>query len=600
MSTNPSNPIVTELAPFKGSLASMKKKELEQITQALSVKPNTGNKNKDGLIRLIKTTLVTISPDLRNNPRYSALYEDNKELFGGPTTVAALPKSQKNKNSAHKTAEDLADADKTQNKVTGAALKLQQGRVTVDPPAGHEFLKSNSENPGNLNWNNGRVSSPLSPVSSRSSPGPPEIPEDEGSEAGEIEKPARSARTTPQSVDVVMNVRAFSSDAEPAQEIVLSNVPVREVVLSGGNVHTEAHVSHLLSMTINNSSPIKAKGTGRFYRSGAFNPDARMDLGTVAQHSAQATPQDLEWDAKTTVDLKRINGQYFSAELFFDSQGGKPIQPITSLTGAGTDQPLEIARNRAVVGPKASSVIKATSGPELFDFIRAVAGSNKLPEIKNDTAAAGRLNYIAFQKFMQPCLQFKGKKEGMVVPENWIAPAHVAEAYPDWASFRNKSFTKDDITLAAGFRTTSNNITNSVFQKIERLGGGMAKWAKEEGVDGDSLREEERERLNRKYGMQKWGKFKKSIEAAYARALEDSDDSPPGPSKRKAKATVVSDSDDSSDDDVHKKKKQRKEKRASRKQREKERNKAHKTSGKDKGKQVDSDDLDGSQTSSDD
>jgi hypothetical protein len=95
---------------FDGPLEDLTKKQVDPICIALNLPYK--NKKKDGLVKLIKTTLFSISPELEQDPRFSKLYK-----YGRDTPTEQQPK--KGKKSVAKAKEDLVEAGKPQKPLTG-------------------------------------------------------------------------------------------------------------------------------------------------------------------------------------------------------------------------------------------------------------------------------------------------------------------------------------------------------------------------------------------------------------------------------------------------------------------------------------------------
>ncbi|KAJ7788062.1 hypothetical protein B0H13DRAFT_1936651 [Mycena leptocephala] len=130
-------------------------------------------------------------------------------------------------------------------------------------------------------------------------------------------------------------------------------------------------------------------------------------------------------------------------------------------------------------------------------------------------------------------------------------PSRVAEAVPNWEDFRNQTFIKDDITVSAGWTTTSTNNNNSLFGNVLALGGDLALWVTLPATD-DSLKDpldpEVLQKLDRKYGLMAWGKFRNFINERVKETKESvelgSSDVEPGPSKRHRSPPAASEEDE--------------------------------------------------------
>lgn len=253
------------------------------------------------------------------------------------------------------------------------------------------------------------------------------------------------------------------------------------------------------------------------------------------------------------------------------------VPTVTSLTGAGTDKkPLLIAQARAQL-PKPAPLTKAVESPELLALLRALAAydskDGELPKKKSVTAAVARNNYHEYQAYLHPFLEYGKKTDGFYFPSgqalpilkngdshvnilDWEAPDHVAASITNWQNFRNKSFTKDNITVSAGLTTTSTNGNNTLFARAIALGGKVVSWVKQEGTDGDTLSPDVRSSLDKKYGTMGLGSFRKYIDDKM-NASKNKLSSQAGPSKPRRKHSVSAGSAGSaeSDDGPSKKKK---------------------------------------------
>lgn len=87
----------------------------------------------------------------------------------------------------------------------------------------------------------------------------------------------------------------------------------------------------------------------------------------------------------------------------------------TSLTGAKSDQPLLIARERGKLS-KAIAPLKASETDSSKALIRAIAASDILPQEKNTTARMGLDAFNTFQAFIKPFKPFSKKEGGYLIP----------------------------------------------------------------------------------------------------------------------------------------------------------------------------------------
>ncbi|KAJ7782114.1 hypothetical protein B0H14DRAFT_2960299 [Mycena olivaceomarginata] len=530
---------------FDGPLEDLTKKQVDPICIALNLPYK--NKKKDGLVKLIKTTLFSISPELEQDPRFSKLYK-----YGRDTPTEQQPK--KGKKSVAKAKEDLVEAGKPQKPLTGANLTLHEQKSTTDPPAGFAPLGLQGNRQGKVL--NTALIGDLSSVSPSSSPGP-ELAHDEDSGKEQDEEPAR--KDTRGTANVLVKIHRHRDDAFPAEDIIVQNVPVTQFETPGGTANVEALLTELLPRTLNSNSPMKKDRAGRFFRSSIFENGSRMDVGTVAQQLDGPTPANLSWSRANALPLERLEDDLFGATLYFHPSAAQHVPTVTSLTGAGTDKPLLIAQARAQL-PKPAPLTKAVESPELLALLRALAAydskDGELPKKKSVTAAVARDNYHEYQAYLHPFLEYGKKTDGFYFPSDWEAPDHVAASITNWQNFRNKSFTKDNITVSAGLTTTSTNSNNTLFARAIALGGKVASWVKQEGTDGDTLSPDVRSSLDKKYGTMGLGSFRKYIDDK-TNASKNKLSSQAGPSKPKRKRSVSAGSAGSaeSDDGPSKKKK---------------------------------------------
>ncbi|KAJ7025975.1 hypothetical protein C8F04DRAFT_1191010 [Mycena alexandri] len=532
---------------FKGPLT-MARTQAELAAICAALKLTYKGKKKEKLIEEIRSAL----PGLETDPRFAELYQDQEDV---PAKQVKGKRGKKSK-STDKAKADLAEQGKPQKALTGANLKLHQQQNTVDPPASFAPLslkaKAGADTDEAQEDNLRRYQA--CPVTLPSPSGNNQ--DDKNGQAGGAEDEEQEdnpfwnkvSKATEGSANVLVKIHDHNHVGGPAQDILVKGVPVTNFQTPGGDVNSNALLTKLIPMTLQGNSPLKNLVS--------LTQKITWMSELFAQHLEGTIPNNLEWDRANTFPLEKLD----------KGVRIRPPPPITSLTGAKSDKPFAIAQARSKVQPTAKTAfIKAENSEELFAVLRAITGSQGLPEKKNNTAAEGCESYIEYQRYFNNFLPFAKKNGGFAFP----APPEVAAAVPTWANLRGHSFTRDQITLSANLTTTATNNNNSLFRSVEALGEEVALWAIEVGAEGDELDSQRRKVLDRKYGSAAWGQFKAWVDRKLAEL-----DSPS--KKKKAKKRSLSVSSTESDEPKKKKKKL-------------------KAKGKSKArKEADSDDLDGS------
>ncbi|KAJ7982837.1 hypothetical protein DFH06DRAFT_1292262 [Mycena polygramma] len=499
MSAPPTNTPASAPA-FEGDIHKFKVKELRQLFEALGMDP--AKKDKDTLVRILDATLFR---------------------------------------------------DQTSNEEDPSAnLKLHQQKATTDPPPSFGPLGLQIKTGGGK-FEVAGGSSPLSSGSVSLSPGEDKDKDETAEGDGKVVKPAKGT------VKVLVKVHPHRGNTIPVENIYVKSVPVTTSETPNGSLNT-ALLTNLIPSVLGSNSPMKKDSGGRFYCAGLFNAVERMEIGSVEQHLKGSIPNNLSWETGNNIALHEIEKDLFGADIYFDSSPSVP-QPPTSLTGASTDQPLLIAKERAKTS-KSGETRKLSETDEVKAFIRAIAKSEKLPNKKNDNGLIGKKNYFLFMDFLEPFHEYEGKDGGYIIPADWEAPSHVSDAVANWQDYRNTSFTKDDIIRSAGWRTTATNINNGIFRDALAAGGDISQWVTAQ-IDG--LDEAQCKRLDRKFGLLKHNALKALVKSLLEDAMEevmgDIIAGPvAGPSKKRKhhKDTAEKGGDDADDADEQKKKKKKK------------------------------------------
>ncbi|KAJ7460570.1 hypothetical protein FB451DRAFT_1269545 [Mycena latifolia] len=515
------------LTVYTGAVDKLKKDELFLLCQALGVeKDELAKKKKDTLISLVNTILDTY-PSFEEDPQFAGLYEyrKKKEKKGKPKKTSAV-----------KTAEDLAEQSKAVKPLTGATLKLLQQNVTTDPAPSFRPLNSGpaTKQQGERKQDSSPLSTPKStPVSSSAAvsekpdaPGeesqdedsnseedsdsdedPGDVKEEEGGDKeGDKEKVASETeededddgksdspspkkapnkpfkdlgvpKTTQTPASVLVRFRHPTDARVPAQEVFVENVKVTKSELDEGKVKHEATLTHLLPMALKNHSPMKADRAGRLLRPGVYDAKERMAIGSVAQHTdGGPLPPNLKWARGNTLTLEDFGDDVFSAELFYEPAATQSVPGLqTSLTGAKTDIPIEIAqqRSQAKTLPTKHSI---QDSAHFRNFILEYTQFTRLSPTTNMTAGNALDSFLRFFPLLEKRKGWSKGNAGWAIPEDFEAPAWVTSE--GWEQYRNGTFTQKEVILASGLKPTSTRYTVTLFQKAKRLPGDISKWVK--------------------------------------------------------------------------------------------------------------------------
>ncbi|KAJ7732284.1 hypothetical protein B0H16DRAFT_1732848 [Mycena metata] len=534
---------------FSGAVdKNMKKDRLQALSGALDLPlkgADSKSLTKEVLLANIERRLFQSGDNsLENDARFSALYEYRKSQ-----SKRGKNSKDKNRTSAHKAAEELAQQGKPAQTLTPANLKLFAGKVTTDPPASFVplALQSNLEvKTGKLicrcfglvilQLYSERKSSSLSALSTSededaghgdglSNDGDHEE-EDEGEgeeDEGEVhsedenEKP-KTAVTT----GSVLVKFSDPSDRSQASETFVHGLPIKSTIIPGGTIKYETDLRKLIPAAINRLSPIKNDGLGRIARPGLTVNAGKMPIGKVSE-LLQKNPEALAYERVHTMALKK-DEEGFICDLFYESPSmqsapanastSAPVPAVTSLTGAGSDRPLEIARDRAA-SAATPSVKQATknSPPEFFLLLRLMVGCDeKLATRTNTTGEDALHNYRQFHPFFQKFSAFKKPGgAGYLIPADYEASPEIAKLVPNWAEFRNTLFTKPEIIAAGGGAAkTSTNEVHGLIGKGLKLTGDVSKYLKLGHRDDVDATEEIAE-LKAHYGPMAYKDFKAEL-----------------------------------------------------------------------------------------
>ncbi|KAJ7095028.1 hypothetical protein C8R44DRAFT_890156 [Mycena epipterygia] len=542
---------------FTGSIENRKVDDLKVLCLALGLeKKDLAKKKKNDLVSLINTWLDTY-PSLEDEEKFAPLFQFRRDH------PAQQPRSSKKiaklkKTSASKAAEDQEEKSKTSKALTGATLNLFDQKVTTDPvgsvrPLGSQPVKKEAGDEDDEEEDNGK--------------------DDDEEKGSPLELDLRLPKTTQSSSSVTPQIRRIQH------------------ALSAGSVKHEVNLTELVPLAINTDTPMKADRAGRVGRPGIYpitgNGPNIMSIGSIGQLlEGGSIHTNLNFDRGNKIVLNDLGEDVFGVQLYYEptvtpSIMAPPVLPPTSLTGADTDRPLEIAQQRhraKPIPPKRALEVTA----HLSQFLREFTQSDVLPQDTNFTAGQALDAYLLFSKFASPFKVWNKKGAGYTIPPDFIAPDYVTS--PGWEQYRNGTFTQKELIAAAGLTSTCTRNNNSLFAKAKELPGRIGRWVNaprvkaEKKDSGDEDIEEEKstkgveflfdhmklkdfnaivQEKYKKYqdrlkGIGRAGGSKKSTK--HTRSYEDSDDDG-NTRKKKKKRVVVGDSDDGSEEEKRSKKK---------------------------------------------
>ncbi|KAJ7439303.1 hypothetical protein B0H11DRAFT_1934636 [Mycena galericulata] len=563
---------------------------------------------------MLHSTLFVEQPSWEEDPRFAPLYRFK------PTAAGKKSKAT-GKNSHSKAVEDLAEQGKPAKALTGSNLKLHDHKVTVDPPAsfGRLSMKMNAEHS-----DKGKTDDPMSPLTSETSTSPvPSDQEDEneGSDGDEDKGDKFDGAGKVVKTQVVVNFR-HPWDQHPSRAVVVPDASVRMFKTPGGTPAQEVLLSQLVPAALQMNSPMKGERGGRLARPGFIPGHDTYPIGSVAQHLDGPPPQPLNLYRANALTLTDVGGGLFGCDLFYEpgvtnvatltsntvppanlaaatGEAAAPTDPAltatpTSLTGAGTDLPLEIAQARAAQMPP--PVTAQLSTPQFNQFLRACVGQERpLPITNNTTALDGITSFLNFDTFLKKFSVFSKKGGGYIIPPDWVAPAEVINAIPVWQVYRNKTFTQREIVAAAGLKPSATKANHGGYGKALKLKTELGDWLRMRIRQKRNKEEIDEDDDEEGFDGMGYGAFLDLIDEQ----VEEADAEKPGPSKPKAAASsskhhkrvrAVEGSDN--DDDA----KAAKKKRRAEKEKTKEKGAKHLKKNKGKAKEdnsaLDSSDLD--------
>ncbi|KAJ7741545.1 hypothetical protein DFH07DRAFT_964893 [Mycena maculata] len=573
-----------QAGPFKGLIDKQRTKpDLQAICTALQIPiaDAKGKKyTKDQLLPLLRKRLFVDEPTLQDNPTFSALYEKK----GG--------KGGAKKTSADKNAEVAQEQSKPVQALTGANLKLHAEKVAMDPPASFARLglslqgevKNTAEQPH---------AAPSSETSSVLTPIRPSTPIPEDQDNASIDQGPKNLDKEEKDTDY----HPHRKEVTP-QEIVVGDISITNSIAPGGAVSFQASLKDLVPAAINNHSPMKKDRGGRIARPGLSQANSSMPIGSIAQYLDGPFPKSLDFARTDTMALQATDhpGEY-RCDLFYEPsdtllQPGAP----TSLTGASTDHPQEIAQARAVAVHEKKN-ITVLNDSQFGEAMRSAAGIDAKLELEtNSTAKIGLLNFRKYDEAFNKYQVFH-KRKTYVLPENFQpAPGEATEKWTTnhWDRYKGCTFTKIDITHSLGLTKTATHDNHTYYTAGRKLmGSRIGKYIREAHLED---RSPAILKLERKYDDVEYGIFILEIKARIKRAKEEEI-----PNKKSSKKRKLEEAEE--EEEGAKKKKSKKEVKQALLleiaggSKGKGKGKAEQ---KGKGKEIQSDDLDASNSSDSD
>ncbi|KAJ7057116.1 hypothetical protein C8F01DRAFT_1153468 [Mycena amicta] len=479
-------------------------KDLQAICTALNTKQS---RSKVDCASSIITILHNFPSVHEDDPRFAQIYAYHKEKgeYGRPASKEKSKAKAKAK-STDKVAEEKEERSKPQKALTGAALKLHQGKVTTDPPAktvklqtskpkrpsGEEEDKSDEEKSN---------SSPLTDVSplpvNGSEHGSDDDSEHDANENKEVKKPGETTTGS-----VLLRLLSFPSNNNgPSKSIFVKDVPIIiNKATPGGTQTSETSLTSLLAASIASNSPLKADRTGRFFRR-ALDPEdeAPIDLGSVNNHDGGILPDILKhWKRADTYTLKAstLDKDVFECDIFY-SPGPTGAVSAAAYTGPSDPAfvPLAVAQTRppTAQAPKVKPT-KLPSTEEAYQFIRDIFQLESIILAKKSTLAGdGLANHRAWMAFKKRYDDFEHQTYGYRVPIGYVLPANISGS---WGS--NVSFTIEQLQHAAGLGKSATNANTTLFESAAQLDGKIGRWV---NSDTNDIAEEDLKKLNKKYAQ---------------------------------------------------------------------------------------------------
>ncbi|KAK6995671.1 hypothetical protein R3P38DRAFT_2800846 [Favolaschia claudopus] len=571
---------------------------LERLCAALQLKVSgKANKKpvKDDFLAAAKAAAFSTGKNGLKDPRFSGLVEGGR---GGGRV----------RNSAHKASEDQAEQSKLgDTAITGfrANLKLKKMGITTDP-AGQTRPLNSGDKPAAKGHS---FSSPLTQSE--------DLPQDDNdddeeeeqesssneddhqSDEGESDKPKGKQGTVVNKGLVLLKI---TNSADPSADIMETFVPDMNIVkttTTNGRVRHETDLRDLLATALQSDdmSPVKSLSSSflsdhiteyeledlpsKILRPGFSAVNSKLLVGKVQKFVLPAEPGEGETEGgregyesmdsrvnTVALDLDEERG-FFRCSVFSQPSSKSTAQssgpsaaavsvPVTSLTGAGSDRPQEIANARKTVMLQPTyRPLPATDNPSSSFASWGVVTNKKAQNVVD--------NFRVIDGYFVKFAPFSYKRQGYVCRSDYEGTPLLESEVPNWRDHCDQTFTKDQVIKAVKLGKSSTNEVHGLVNTGLKLKHPVAKYLELGGTDST---DSEIEGLEDTYANMDYGVFKSLLEDLF----EDANSHKPqvaNKAKAKAAATVKKRTRDSGEGsgkgegETHKDKRRKKSKKGS-------------------------------------
>ncbi|KAJ7683674.1 hypothetical protein B0H17DRAFT_1204973 [Mycena rosella] len=515
----------------------LKNKLVAQLKQIAGTMGLDSNVTKDKLLASIEHH-IKATPQIAEDSRFLPLFAHQANHKSGA------------KNSVDKATEEVFEASKPAEAVTGANRALFNKGVKTDPPGQFRKLApvgKKDENGANL----GASEDDPDNSETSSSEGAGGTPEPEP----ELTLPRiEGNRKIPGVVQI--NFYDETDRAAPSRQVLVDEFPVLVSTSEDGSRKLTTFLSQLIPAAIKNNSPIKER-SGRLYHPNIRSGPGHHHIGKIeallsGESSALSARQMDEYILRPS-----STDDSFVCDVFWepptvagDSARPEVSQPIAAVsqakaehlqfTGAGTDVPLNIANDRTRHDP-----MQPGATPELretFNKYLHTLAQNLVPDIPEYGEEWPRC--VLAGQFLERCLtsvtlleffvKWTGAKGGYTVPKSGYE-------YP------GVKFKKEDLLDALKLGSTSiSNLEKYFAPEVLEKAPKAQKWVDSKGKSHDN-----------KFRKIKTARFKEYVYEDHRRRSDRGEgnsrscvhrrDSSPSPSSchsRKQKKAHVPSSDD--------------------------------------------------------
>ncbi|KAK6996146.1 hypothetical protein R3P38DRAFT_3072988 [Favolaschia claudopus] len=438
-------PAITS-APFHKKL----KAELQIIASEMGLNSNATVPN---LRKAIQEHLRTHA-ELADNPKYLTLFAQR---------TGAAPSAR---TSADKANEEALQEPIVPETVTGANRTLIERKIKTDPPAqfsrlsledgaAHqrksvdETLEQDSESGSD---SESVASRPATPVRQE---------QDKKAPAHEQKKAVHAA------LPEVIRVNFFDMNRPQARPhevpVLIRDVNIATLAAQTGGVEYVASLKELLPVAFANDSPVKERA-GRIYRPNVRRDASPHNVGKV-EAILDGASRPLNIPELNAYTLRDEGGSLF-CDLYMSTSDGvehsdetapvggneTPADQRLTFTGAGSDIPLAIARDRTVHNPSVGDTLDA-----FVVFLHAFL-KESIPELPDAGHVWPRAKYISTM-LLRHLLEVKV----MTVLTAWSRPTGGYLVPHGHGEFSGMRFTKDEVLLTINIKSSSSSNDNLLF-----------------------------------------------------------------------------------------------------------------------------------------